>query len=442
MKRPRLSPTKTLLLGYCLMILVGAALLCLPFATRSGRPDSFLDACFTAASATCVTGLIRFDTFTHWSLFGQIVLLFLIQIGGIGFMTLIGAVLSLTRMKFGLSSRVLLQESVSAPQVGGIVRMVKFIVAGSLLIEGVGALLLAFAFCPRFGWLRGIYFAIFHAVSAFCNAGFDLMGSVEPFSSLTIVGGWYVCGVLMALIILGGLGFFVWQDLLRNRFRFSRLRLHSKLVLVASGVLVFGGAALLFLLELGQGDGSISDRILGALFQSVTARTAGFNSVSLPGMTQASLLVMICLMLIGGSPGSTAGGMKTTTFTVLALSIFSTFRRKRSIEVFGRRTEETALHKAACVFSLYLFFALGAALVISRLDGLPILTALFESVSAVATVGLTLGVTPSLCAVSELLLTLLMLFGRVGSITMLLAFARDRDSGAAARLPVEKIQIG
>ena len=403
-KLRRLSPTKTLLLGYCLIILIGAVLLCLPFAARDGRATSFLDSFFTATSATCVTGLVRFDTYTHWSLFGQLVILVLIQIGGIGFMTMIGAALSLTKRRIGLSSRFLIQESVAAPQVGGIVRMTKFILVGSFLIETSGAILLSFAFCPQFGLFEGIYFAIFHAVSAFCNAGFDLMGSVAPFSSLTTLGAnWYVDGIIMALIVLGGLGFFVWGDLLDHKFRFSRLRLHSKLVLVFTGVLVFGGALLLFLFELGAPSSSglsLPDQVLAALFQSVTTRTAGFNSVDLTKLTESSIFLMTILMMIGGSTGSTAGGMKTTTFAVLMMSVLATFRRKKSIETFGRRTDEEGLQKAACVFVLYLSLSLGVAMVISRLEGISLLSSLFETVSAIATVGLSLGVTPGLGPVS------------------------------------------
>lgn len=441
----RMSPMKVILLGYCLIILAGGILLTLPIAARDGVHTPFSDALFTATSATCVTGLIRFDTYSHWSYFGQAVILTLIQVGGIGFMTFAVSVIALTKRKIGLASRVIMQNSISAPQVGGIVRLTRFIIAGTALIEGVGALLLSFYFVPRKGLGEGLWFSVFHSISAFCNAGFDLLGSQQPFSSLTgLAGNWYVNLIIMLLIVVGGLGFFVWSDMVYSKFRFSRLKLQSKLVLTVSALLIFAGAAALYFLELGNPEfvqRPADERVLTSLFQSVTARTAGFNSVDLAQMTQSSRLLMICLMLIGGSAGSTAGGIKTTTFAVLVISVISVFKKKKSVEAFGRRMEDGIVRRASCIFMTYLFLTLFVAMAVSSIDGFPILDTLFESASAVGTVGLTTGITTELSLISKTLVGLLMLIGRVGSITLLLAFSSDRGA-VVSKLPLEKIQVG
>lgn len=439
------SPTRILVVGYCTIIFIGTVLLALPLSARNGSMTSVSDAFFTATSAACVTGLVRFDTFTHWSLFGQIVILLLIQVGGMGFVTIALFTHILSRQKIGLSSRVLMREAVSAPQVGGIVRMTRFILKGTFLIEGMGAIFLAVYFCPRMGALKGIYYAVFHSVSAFCNAGFDLMGEKEAFSSLTsMASNWYVNLVIMLLIVVGGLGFFVWQDLLAEKFHFSRLRLQSKLVVSATVILVFGGALNLFCLEYAGNayEGMrMGDKILASLFQSVTVRTAGFNTVDLAALSEGSIFFMICLMLVGGSTGSTAGGIKTTTAAVLLLSIFTTFKRKKNVECFGRRLEDDITRTASCIFSMYLGLLIVSTLIISAVERLPVLTVLFETASAVATVGLTLGVTPALSMVSKMILAFLMIFGRAGSLTMLLAFSSDRMP-VASKKPLEKIQLG
>ncbi len=440
------SPMKLILTGYLVLILAGTLLLALPGATKGPGGTPVTDCFFTATSATCVTGLVRYDTFTHWTLFGQLVILGLIQIGGVGFMTVAILVMIFAKKKITLSQRSLMQNSISAPQIGGIVRMTKFIALGTLLIELFGAVLLGFSFIPKYGLGKGIYFSVFHSVSAFCNAGFDLMGgSTGEFSSLTGSGGdWYVCTVIMGLIFLGGLGFFVWYDVLKCRFRFRRLKLHSKMVLVISIVLAAAGALVIGILEWKGAlyDGlTVGERIHASLFQSVSVRTAGFNTVDLGQMTEGSLFVMICLMFIGGSTGSTAGGIKTTTFWILCISILATFRRKKNIEMFGRRMEEGITRTASCVFMTYLLLVGASGVIISATEKLPLLTALFESVSAMATVGLTLGITPYVGMVSKLLLAFLMLCGRVGSITMLLAFSSEKRV-VNSRLPLEKVQVG
>ena len=444
-KITKMSPTKMILLGYCLIIALGTVLLLLPFATRPSETTTVMDSFFTATSATCVTGLIRFDTYTHWTLFGQLIILMLIQIGGIGFMTVAISLVSLTKRKIGLASRVTMQESVGAPQVGGIVRMTKLILWGTLIFEGIGAFLLCFYFCPKLGFLQGLYFAVFHSISAFCNAGFDLMGVFAPTSSLiTGADSWLLNIVIMLLIIIGGLGFFVWSDILHCKFRFSKYRLHTKIVISTSILLIVIGAGLIWLIEQGgtlfQGE-SGSYQVLASSFQSVTARTAGFNTVNLSELTSASQMLMICLMFVGGSTGSTAGGIKTTTLAVLALSIFTVFRRKKSIECFGRRVEEDALHTAACVLMMYVAFTLGVTMVVSYVESMPVQAVLFEATSAIATVGLSLGITPELGIFSQVLMALLMIFGRVGSITILLAFT-TAHSTFTSKLPTEKIRIG
>ena len=436
---------KIILLGYCFIILLGTVLLRLPAAVRDGSEQSVLTAFFTATSSTCVTGLVRADTCTNWTLFGQAVILVLIQTGGIGFMTICISALSLTKKNIGLASRSLMQNSISAPQLGGIVRMTKFISLGTLLIEGIGALLLAFYFCPLLGLGRGIWSSVFHSISAFCNAGFDLMGIQGEYSSLTsVVGNWYVNLIIMLLIVIGGLGFFVWRNLLDSKFQYKKMLLHTRIVMFVTAFLILGGALLLFLTEHGGDayhDKSLSEQIAASFFQSVSARTAGFNTVELARMTEAGRFILICLMMIGGSAGSTAGGIKTTTFAVLMLSIITTFRHRKSVEAFGRRMEDGIARTASCVFMMYLLLSCGGAVLISRIEGIAFLDALFETVSAIATVGLSVGLTPTLGIMSCLILCFLMIFGRVGSMTMLLAFSSNKNIKISS-LPLEKVQIG
>ena len=442
----KMSPTQLILSGYCLVILIGTLLLALPIATKGPGSTEITDCFFTATSATCVTGLIRFDTFTHWTTFGQLVILTMIQIGGIGFMSVAIMVMVFAGRRISLSQRALMQNSISAPQIGGIVRMTKFIVGGTLLIEFVGAVLLSFAFVPMFGWGKGIYFSIFHSISAFCNAGFDLMGSTTgEFTSLTgFVGSGYINLIIMLLIVIGGLGFFVWHDVGINTGKFRKLNLQSKMVLTISAGLIVIGALALFVLEYNSpafADLNFSEKLWAALFQSVTARTAGFNTVDLSAMSEPGKFVMICLMYIGGSTGSTAGGMKTTTFWILCLSIFTVFFRKKNVEAFGRRMEENITRTASCVFMIYILGTTVSAVVVSAVEGVPMITALFETVSAMATVGCSFGFTPRVSMFTKLLLAFLMICGRVGSVTMLMAFSSEKKV-ASSRLPLDKVQVG
>lgn len=391
---------------------------------------------FTATSATCVTGLIRVDTYSHWSWFDQFIIILLIQIGGIGFMTFCIYALTLAKKKIGIISRSIMQNSISSPHVGGIVKMTKFIILATFFIEALGAFFLSFIFCPKLGLVKGLWFSIFHSISAFCNAGFDLMGNFEPYSSLvSFQDNWYLNMIIMLLIIIGGLGFLVWKDIIDNRGHFSKMRLHTKIVITTTIILIFGGALFIYFCE--QGNATI----LSSLFQSVTARTAGFNTVDLSKIRETTQLIIIILMFVGGSSGSTAGGIKTTTIAVMLVNIISMFKQKKGVEVFKRRISDEIVKMASCVLMAYLVLTLIVSLIICQLENISYITVLFECVSAIATVGLTIGITSQLGVISQCLLALLMLFGRVGSITFLLAFASNRVT-PLAKAPAEKIQIG
>ena len=395
---------------------------------------------FTATSATCVTGLIRVDTYSHWSWFGQFIIILLntaiIIIGGIGFMTFCIYALTLAKKKIGIISRSIMQNSISSPHVGGIVKMTKFIILATFFIEALGAFFLSFIFCPKLGLVKGLWFSIFHSISAFCNAGFDLMGNFEPYSSLvSFQDNWYLNMIIMLLIIIGGLGFLVWKDIIDNRGHFSKMRLHTKIVITTTIILIFGGALFIYFCE--QGNATI----LSSLFQSVTARTAGFNTVDLSKIRETTQLIIIILMFVGGSSGSTAGGIKTTTIAVMLVNIISMFKQKKGVEVFKRRISDEIVKMASCVLMAYLVLTLIVSLIICQLENISYITVLFECVSAIATVGLTIGITSQLGVISQCLLALLMLFGRVGSITFLLAFASNRVT-PLAKAPAEKIQIG
>lgn len=439
------TTTKIIAAGYLVVIALGTLLLMLPFSNREGTATTFMDAWFTATSATCVTGLVTNDTYTFWSEFGQVVILILIQIGGIGFMTIAISALTLTRKKIGLSERMLMQESVAAPQIGGIVRMSKFVLSGTLFFEGIGAVLLAFYFVPRLGLGKGIYYAVFHSISAFCNAGIDLMGYYSPSSSLITAGDSYLVSLTIAgLIIIGGIGFLVWEDLKKCKWKFRYYRLHTKMVIFATGVLIIGGTLLMFLFEWGQPSmegKTLGQQILSAFFQAVTPRTAGFNTVDLNALTDSSQMLMVCLMFIGGSPGSTAGGIKTTTILVLMLTIWTELRKRKNLELFRRRVEGEAIRHACCLMMFYGLLSIGSSMAIATIENLGIKQTLFETVSALCTVGLSLGITSSLGMVSQVILILLMFIGRVGGITILIAFT-NHISTIPSKLPVEKISVG
>lgn len=441
-KSPASSPTLVIIFGYLIIILVGAILLTMPFSSRSGEFTPFIDSMFTSTSATCVTGLIVFDTYTYWSTAGQAIILALIQIGGIGFMTLAISALILTGKRIGLRERFMMQESVNAPMLGGIIRMTRFIFITAIAIELIGAALLSPVMCSRYGIGKGIYFSIFHSISAFCNGGFDLMGGTSgKFSSLTSFGNnIYVNIIIMLLITLGGIGFLVWADIAQNKWHISRYKLHTKLVLFTSAILIIIPSAMIFVFELNNPLTS-GNGVLSAIFQSVTTRTAGFNTIDLTSMTDASIAIMIPLMLIGGSTGSTAGGIKTTTVALLYLSIASVMKKRKSIEVFRRRISDETLRDACCVTVLYVLIFIISGAVISALEKIPLKEAFFECGSAVGTVGLTLGITPGLSDISHVILMLLMFFGRIGGLTIIFAVSEIYEI-SNSQLPLEKVAIG
>ena len=443
--RRHLSQGQFIAIGFILMILIGAILLDTPMASRSGQSIGFLSALFTATSASCVTGLVVADTATQWTLFGQIVVLILIQIGGLGFIS-IGVFFSIIlRRKIGLRERGLMMESTNALQLGGIVKFARRIVAGTAIVEGVGALLLMIRFIPEFGILKGIWYGIFHSVSAFCNGGFDLMGAkYGKYSSLV---AYYddplVNIVIMSLIVIGGIGFVVWGDLLKNRWHFKKYLLHTKIVLLMSTILIFGGALLFYWAERnGVLKGmSVSGQILSSLFASVTARTAGFNTVDTAAMSGASKLLTTALMFIGGSPGSTAGGIKTTTLFVLLMGVKKNVTGAYGIQAFGKRLEDDALATASIIATLNMGITIITIFIVMGMQPFAMQDVVFEAFSASGTVGITAGITRDLNTVSRILMIMLMYLGRVGSLSFALAFM-ERKKKPKVMLPKESISIG
>lgn len=426
-------------LGFVILILTGALLLMLPISSQSRTVTPFKDTLFTAVSASCVTGLIVKDTATHWSLFGQAVVLTMIQIGGMGVITIGLMITRLSGKKIGLGFRGMMQDSISAPQVGGILSLTKFILKMTALFELTGAALLYPVFCRDFGAVKGIWYSLFHSVSAFCNAGFDLMGVREPFSSLTSYGdNIYVNTVIMLLIIIGGIGFLTWDDVVQHRHHFKKYRLQTKVVLVTSGLLILLPAVFFFFAEY-SGE-SVKERVLHSFFQSVTARTAGFNTSDFSVMRETSAIFMTVLMLIGGCSGSTAGGMKTSTVAVLFLSAMSVFRRKNDVECFNRRISPDTIRTAGAILFMYISLFLSTGIAVSLIESLPLISCLFETGSALGTAGLTVGITTSLSLPSHIILMILMFAGRVGGLTLIYAaFASNND---VSRLPQEKVTVG
>lgn len=435
--------TRILAIGFALIILLGSVLLTLPIASRDGS-TAYLDALFTATSATCVTGLVVYDTYQNWTLFGQIVILMLIQIGGLGFMT-IGVYISvLLKKKIGIKEREGIHESVSTLEIAGVVRLVRFIIRGTFTFEMIGAILLAMRFIPTRGLIKGIYYGVFHSVSAFCNAGFDLMGDVEAYSSFAAYEGDVIVNLtIMSLIIVGGIGFIVWDDINRNKFHFRKYLLHTKIVLAATIVLVFGGALLFLIIENHATlEGlSVKGKVLGALFSSVTARTAGFNTTDTAALTNPGKMLTMLLMFIGGSSGSTAGGVKTTTFVVTLCFAYAMIKRTQGTNLFGRRLEDEALKKANAVLFINLSLAFAAAFVILLVQPFGFSDVLFEVFSAIGTVGMSTGITRDLLPVSKVVIVLLMYCGRLGSLGFALTFAQSKII-APVQQPVEKIIVG
>lgn len=438
-----LSPNRTIALGFLTIILAGALLLMLPCANRSGHGLSFLDSLFTATSATCVTGLVVADTWTQFNLLGQIILLLLIQVGGLGYMTMMLQGSLLLGRKIGLKQRSLMMESISAQRLSDVLTLLRYILLGTAAIEGAGAVLLSIRFIPELGLARGIWYSVFHSVSAFCNAGFDLMGFREPYSSLTH----YVYDPLVnltacALVLLGGLGFLVWRDVWENGPRLRRYSLHSKLILTCTAILTAGGAILFWLAErdnvlAGMGPGR---QALVSLFQAVSPRTAGFNTVDLAALTSGGGLLTIVLMFIGAGPGSTGGGVKITTVAVCLLTLSSYVRGRREVGAFNRRLDEEQIHRSAAAVTLYLALAMTGGFLLLAIQPFPLQDALFEVFSAMSTVGLSTGITRDLVPVNRLILIVMMYCGRIGSLSMMMALAEHPQ--ARVKDPVEHIIIG
>ena len=439
------SPTQVLVLGYLGIILFGSFLLSLPFANRSGQWTPYIDALLTSTSATCVTGLVVYDTFQYWNLFGQIVIMLLIQIGGIGFMTFITLVSFALGRRIGLFERTVMAHSAGTFTKAGIVVLIKRILIFTFATELVGAGLLAIRFCQDFGAGTGIYFAIFHSITAFCNAGFDLMGiGGTAFSSLTAYSGDTIVNLtICALIVMGGMGYVVWSDIWDKKFNYKNFRLHTRIVLWATLILIFVPALLFFAFEHnGVLAGKNSwEQFLICLFQSVTPRTAGFNTVNISSMSDSSILMTEILMFIGGNSGSTAGGIKVTTVVVILFGLYSSVRNHRDI-VIGKRSLDLSLAKQAMsLLTIYFGFVLLATLIICAIEPYSLTQISFECVSAIATVGLTTGITPALHAGSKFIITLLMFAGRLGVLTLATAMMESKTKQLTKR-PAEKILIG
>lgn len=439
-RKRRLSSFQIIILGFAGVILLGALLLMLPISATARCVTPFHEALFTATSAVCVTGLVVQDTGSYWSVFGQAVILTLIQIGGLGVVTVAASFALLSGRRISLMQRSIMQDAISAPKVGGIVRLTRLILRGTFLIELIGALAMLPVFCRDYGW-RGIWMAVFHSISAFCNAGFDILGTNNNlYPSLTgYVQNPVINITIMLLIITGGIGFLTWDDICENKLHFHRYRMQSKVIVIVTLMLIVLPALFFFFADFGALP--LGERIQAALFQSVTPRTAGFNTVDLSAMSGASLGVMILLMLIGGSPGSTAGGMKTTTLAVLLANAAATFRRRDSAQFFGRRLDCGAVKTAATILTMYLALFFGGGVFISIYENLPLSSCLYEAASAVGTVGLTLGITPQLHIPSQMVLIALMYLGRVGGLTLIYAALSGKKT-SNAKLPLEEITVG
>ena len=439
-KKKHMTSFQLIIMGFAGVILLGTVLLMLPFSSAEKVITPFHEALFTATSAVCVTGLVVKDTGSYWSLAGQTIILALIQIGGLGVVTVAASVSILSGKKISLMQRSTMQDAISAPKVGGIVRLTRFILRGTFLIEAAGTVLLLPVFMGDYG-KKGIWMSVFHSISAFCNAGFDILGTDSSmFPSLTGYSGNILINlVIMLLIITGGIGFLTWDDIYTNKLNFKRYRMQSKIILMTTACLILFPTVFFYICDLTKLP--MEKRLLAAAFQSVTTRTAGFNTINISEMSEASKAVMILLMLIGGSPGSTAGGMKTTTFSVLILNAIATFRSQENAGAFGRRLEYHVIKNAATIAMLYFALFFGGGIAISVYEGLPLLDCLYEAASAVGTVGLTLGITPELHVFSQVVLIILMYLGRVGGLTLIYAVFYGRNKGNA-KLPLEKITVG
>lgn len=440
----KLNALQMLAIGFAVLILIGTGLLSLPIANRNGDAIPLMNALFTATSATCVTGLVVYDTFSQFTIFGQVVILSLIQVGGLGFMTIAVLFSMILKKRIGLKERSYLKESVSAFQLGGVVRLSKRILIITASMEGLGALLLAIRFVPMFGFGQGIWFAVFHAISAFCNAGFDLFGTITPYTSLTsFVGDGLVIGTVMGLVLIGGLGFIVWNDLIDNKLNFAKYQLHTRVILISTLALVVFSSIMLYAVEK---DASMAGmdrgtRMLASVFQAITPRTAGFNSVDMAALSEPGSAIVMFNMFIGAGPGSTAGGVKISTVVVVILSLVAYTRGIDDVNVWKRRLPSGVERRAFCAMMLYLVMALTGFMALIILNDANLHDAMFETLSAIGTVGLSKGITRSLTDGSLVVLILLMYAGRVGSLSVAMALT-DRRRAGALKYPIGQILVG
>lgn len=439
-KKNVLSPTQVLVIGYLVVIIAGTILLSLPFATAAGNKTTLLDALFTATSATAVTGLIVKSTATHWTFFGKVVIMCLIQIGGFGFMTTSTMVMMLLGKKIRLKERIIIQEELNSTTLTGVIRLVRYIVLLTLGIEGVGALLLFIRFLPKMPLNEAIFNGIFHAVSAFNNAGFDLFGNSLEF----FVADWYVVLLISALFIIGGIGFVVIAEVYECR-KFFKYSVHTKIVLTVTLLLIILGTVGIFALEYNNpetmGNLDLKSKLAAAYFQGVTPRTAGFNTIPIGKMTKGSIFFMTILMFIGASPGSTGGGVKTTTFWALVLVFWALMRKREDVEVFYRRLHPMTIYRAFSVVLISIMLIIGVILVLTVTENFAFLEILFETVSAFGTVGLSTGITGKLSAIGRFLIVITMFVGRVGPMTLAVAIGEERKK-VSVRYPEEEIMIG
>ena len=432
---------------FLLVIFLGSVLLSLPVSSRNGESCGAMTAVFTATSATCVTGLSLVDSYSQWSAFGQVVLLGLIQIGGLGYMAFVSVFYFLLRRRIGLRERLVLQQAMALDELEGVVRLVRLMLAGTFLVEGTGALILTLRFLTEYPLKKALWLGVFHAVSAFCNAGFDILGFITPGASLAAYRGDVVINLtLTALIVIGGLGFFVWNDLLMLRQKNHRLSVHTRLVLLTTGILLVGGSLAILALEWNNpatlGGLTVGKKILAAFFQSGTTRTAGFAAVDQGSLTGSGKLVSMLLMLVGGSSGSTAGGIKTVSVALLFLMSYSVLRNHKETVLFGRRIPQQQMASAASIALLVSGLGLMGGMILSATNGLALGDCLYESISAICTVGLSTGITAGLNLGSKILLIVYMFFGRVGIMTISFAFMTKIPPDNAVRRPEARVLIG
>lgn len=450
MKKIKFTTTQIILLSFILLILLGSILLALPISSANGNAVSFIDALFTATSSSCVTGLMTLPTFSTWSIFGQVVILILIQVGGLGVVTVMSGLMLLMNKKLGISDRLLIQDSFNLSTMSGLVKFVKKVLFGTLVVEGAGALLYMTVFIPKFGG-KGIWISIFNSVSAFCNAGIDIIGdnSLCNYMSNPLINI-----VTSMLIVIGGIGYIVWWDLLRvfklysfkNKKLLKHLTLHSKITLTVTAGLILSGAILIFIFEYNNpltiGEMSLLDKIQASLFQSITTRTAGFASVPQENLTNASALTSIILMLIGGSPVGTAGGIKTVTVATLFCSAFSTIRNKNNATLFGRRISDDSIKKAVAVTVFFFTICVASTILLLATCNTSVINAIYETVSATATVGLSRNLTGTLNIFGKIIIILTMYLGRVGPISLAIALSSKKVSQNVISEPTEDISIG